>query len=101
MTVARSLRLHAQKTLVSGSAVPELQPFGCFCCVDVQLSFLIWIIVLSKIHLLAHHGCMISPSVYGLLGSLFLISGFIFIWILLKETLRFRSHTKNKYVAKL
>lgn len=48
MTVAHSLSLYAQKMLVSGSAVAECYPFGyLFCCVDIQLSFVIWIIVLS------------------------------------------------------
>lgn len=82
MTVAQSLSLYTQKMLVSGSAVAECYPFGyLFCCVAIQLSFVTWIIVLSKKHFLAHNGCMISPSVYGLLGSLFLISDFIHIYL--------------------
>lgn len=47
MTVAHSLSLYAQKMLVSGSAVAECYPFGYLFCVDIQLSFVIWIIVLS------------------------------------------------------
>lgn len=48
MTVAHSLSLYAQKMLVSGSAVAECYQFGyLFCCVDIELSFVIWIIVLS------------------------------------------------------